>query len=91
MPLRQLTSRLVLLWTLSLFCTTLFAKPIPPQHQAFVEQVNQLITQANHQIQQDREYLLDSQQKKHLNYFDKKKLIRLAQRYKLNSFDSSMK
>lgn len=89
MPLRQLTSRLVLLWTLSLFCTTLFAKSIPPQHQAFITQLNQLITQANDQIQQDRNYLLDSQQKKHLNYFDKKKLIRLAQRYKLNSFDSS--
>ena len=89
MLLRPFTNQLALLFTLGFFCTTLFAKPIPPQHQAFVEQVNQLITQANHQIQQDREYLLDSQQKKHLNYFDKKKLTRLAQQYRLNSFDSS--
>ena len=89
MLLRPFTNQLALLFTLGFFCTTLFAKPIPPQHQAFVAQVNQLITQANHQIQQDRDYLLDSQQKKHLHYFDKKKLTRLAQQYRLNSFDSS--
>lgn len=89
MLLRHITTTLSALLALTLFCTTLFAKPIPPQHQAFITQLNQLITQANNQIQRDRDYLLDSQQKKHLTYFNKKKLIRLAQHYRLNSFDIS--
>ena len=82
-------SRLLLLLTMTLYGMDNIAKPIPIQHQAFVAQLDLLITEANHDIQRERTKLLRCQQKRHLSHSDNKYLKTLAKQYRLSAFDPS--
>ncbi len=85
----RFSTQLLLALIIVITNTPLLAKPIPQQHQAFVQQLNQLILEANTHINQDRQHVLLWQQKTRLNYFDTKRVIRLAKHYRITQFNPS--